>query len=457
MRQHLEDANLRLRSFSPIFRLYLEQDDVGSALRLFHKMLSISPVHLDTDTYVSLLSSLAENGCFHPLAPPISSAEQLGYSSSSGPGLFNEIVSVMAKDKTDVPLASAKRLYNAFAVGFPEFGFKKTASFAPLQIVSNRASSYELILNRVQIDPSIGECFRSGVKLRLIQLEDDESEALKQGIVSLARSMQLTFQQTVKATAGKSLPQDERADENLLKFYDWLDAREGDPFTAIVDGANVGYYMQNFEHGRFSYHQIQFVVDHLERSGETPLVVLPSKYARSSFYVTIGAGGSMGSRMQELTPDERRIRDSLIKSGKVSVVPRGFLDDFYWILASLSRQTKARNGKDLFVPPDSPDGRWPGGRPVLISNDQMRDHKVGMLEPRLFRRWYSNFIVNYDFAGFVGNSCMGAAINFSPADFFSREIQCNASDSSMAWHFPISDTDDEWFCIRIPLKLKRHV
>lgn len=46
-----------------------------------------------------------------------------------------------------------------------------------------------------------------------------------------------------------------------------LDEREGEPFTAIIDGANVGYYMQSFDKGRFNYHQIKFMVSQLQFFG----------------------------------------------------------------------------------------------------------------------------------------------------------------------------------------------
>ena len=134
------------------------------------------------------------------------------------------------------------------------------------------------------------------------------------------------------------------------------------------------------------------------------------------------------------------------------------------MLASISDQTTSRNGQDLSVPNDDPEGRFPGVRPMLISNDQMRDHKLELLEPRLFRRWYGCHIVNYNFTAFVlGESVAGNEIGFMQADFFSREIQGNPCPSDdggeasnwggKAWHFPVSDWElDERFVVRIPTK-----
>jgi hypothetical protein len=111
-------------------------------------------------------------------------------------------------------------------------------------------------------------------------------------------------------------------------------------------------------------------------------------------------------------------------------------------------------GTDLSVAAGDPNGRWPGARPVLVTNDQMRDHQLEMLKlPRLFRRWYSNCIVNYHFAAFVEGKNTHGAIGFSPADFFSREIQGNKTDDgAMMWHFPLAGKDDEYFCIRMPMQ-----
>lgn len=445
-----DKMDLRLRSFSPIFKLYLELNDVDSALRLYRHMRSLPPVYLDCETYISLLVCLAAQGCFRVDATPIKSATNLGFASSSGPGLLDELLMQMACDITEIPLQSAKRLHNAFAEGFPESGISKIESFGVLPLVSEPAAGSGVVLSRVRIDHNTGICPRTGIKLRLIRLEEEDSHKLKEGIISLAQTQQQKFQDMHKTRDGNQKSKG-RADESLEAFLEWLDKREGAPFTTIIDGANVGYFMQNFENGRFSYHQVMFVVDHLERIGETPLVILPYKYSRQHFYITIGAGGSLGSRKQRLTKSEIAIRDQLIQTRKLFIVPRGFLDDYYWILASLSKQTVSRKGRDLFVEPLNAEGRWPGGRPVLVSNDQMRDHKVGMLEPRLFRRWYSNFIVNYSFAGFINDHCISDGIQFSPADFYSREIQGNKLNGAVAWHFPILDTEDEWFCLRLPL------
>ena len=190
------------------------------------------------------------------------------------------------------------------------------------------------------------------------------------------------------------------------------------------------------------------MVDTLDKMGETPLVILPNKYSRSSFFIS---KWNCKQSRQVMTNEERSILDNLHFSGKLYVTPRMVQDDHYWMLASISEQVSSRRGRSLEVPADDPQGRWPGARPVLISNDQMRDHKMNMIEPRLFRRWYSSHIVNFNFTGFVDSKQFDDEIVFSPADFFSREIQGNKTDQVITWHFPVKDwKDNERFCLRWP-------
>lgn len=175
---------------------------------------------------------------------------------------------------------------------------------------------------------------------------------------------------------------------------------------------------------------------------------MPKKYTFDNFLITAASG----NKRQRLTEKEKRICQNLISSGKAYCVPSGCLDDYYWMYASVS-------GQETYVNPENDEGRWPGVRPMLISNDKMRDHKLSLLEPRLFRRWYSNFIVNFTFSAFVGEECDDKEIGFKTADFYSREIQGNVTlddtgkNRGTVWHFPVSDWDDnESFCIRIPSK-----
>ena len=135
------------------------------------------------------------------------------------------------------------------------------------------------------------------------------------------------------------------------------------------------------------------------------------------------------------------------------IVPPRCLDDYFWMLASVSNQTVARNKCDLQVAPENADGRFPGLRPMLVTNDRMRDHKLDLLNPREFRRWSSSHIVNYNITPYIENEWEASrSVQFSPADFFSREIQGNLhkNKKDVVWHIPITEWEEPTrFCIWI--------
>ena len=437
---HNKEA-IRLRTYLPILKQYCESKDVGAALEVFKQMQSTSTVILEPENYVLLLASIAENGYFCKNAAPIEGALGLGLSHESGPELFDELVSEMADDVLEISSASASRLHNALAIGFkdrPENNLKEMHPLASMPISRQPAESNEVVAGRISLDRSSGLCPVTQAQQRLIVLEPPQRKQLHDDLLTLSR------EQFAKFSGKREDEAPERAAEELLKFSDWLDERDGEPFTAILDGANIGYYMQSFDKGRFNYHQIKFMVDTLEGRGENVLVVIPNKYGYNSFYTS-------KSNHQQLDSEEKSIMNDLLRRKKLYKVPPRCLDDFYWMLASISDQVSARKEIDLSVPNDDSSGRWPGVRPVLISNDQMRDHKWELLEPRLFRRWYGCHIVNYNFTAFVMGQCVeGNEIFFSQADFFSREIQGNPSGAGKAWHFPVSDWDlEERFVMRL--------
>ena len=360
------------------------------------------------------------------------------YSTKSGPELFNILVSELAEHSIEITSASAKRLYNAFQRGFQYDAIGKNLKqlhlLESLRVNNEPAKEGELIVSRVQVDKATGKCPRSGSQLRLINLDAVQKKQFQEGLLYLVSS---SYQERHRNASRKDVA------ENLQKFGEWLQNRSGRPFTAIVDGPNIAYYMQNFDQGTFNYHQIQFVVDALENIGENVLVVLPKKYTYDRFTIPKGTH----TVKQTLSPKEREIRDNLISRGKACVVPVGSLDDYYWMFASVSMNEE-------FIPPDNPEGRWAGNRPMLISNDKLRDHKMSLLEPRLFRRWYSNFLVNFTFSAFVNDECTDKEIGFQTADFYSREIQGNSAHlKETTWHLPVSDWEEnESLCIRIPPK-----
>ena len=205
-------------------------------------------------------------------------------------------------------------------------------------------------------------------------------------------------------------------------------------FCVPLDGPNIGF----FGFGKFHYSQVKAIVEELERMGEKPLVTMPQKYIGSSFHLR------KHGQQQHLAEKDLAYIEKLQQDQKMYVVPQLCLDDYYWILASVSNQTVSRQGQDLRVAASSDNERFPGVRPILVTNDQMRDHKLELLEPREFRRWCSCHIVNYSILKSDSDEWGRREVRLFPADFFSREIQVNPwaeDEERLAWHFPVTEWD----------------
>ena len=196
----------------------------------------------------------------------------------------------MAAEVLEISSSSARRLYNSLAVGFQSdcldnndghsivSTLKEAHPLMSMSLTRQLAERNELVACRISLDRSTGLCPVTQAQQRLIILEPDQRTQLHNDL------LKLSTEQSAKFAGRKADDSPTRAQEQLQLFSNWLDQRQGEPFTAIVDGANVGYYMQSFDRGRFNYYQIQFMVDTLEERGENPLVVIPNVSLRVPLY-----------------------------------------------------------------------------------------------------------------------------------------------------------------------------
>lgn len=557
-----QDTILKLRTCLPVLDLYCRQSNIAAALNLYVLMRKSPSVYLDAACYTMFLAAVASNGYLHPSCSSsggIEGAEGLGYGPGYGPLLLDRLMGDMAEDVLEISGECARRIRNGISRGFVVEGedddnddgytggglgvVPRDCTLSPV-VPSSSARGGDVIANRVSINQKSAICSYTNTKLRLMTLDTSQQHHIRDTLVRMAveqfeafgaklesrleknkhlqRKLLLLEQQEQEeeeSTKGKEQQQqrgkgssgggvvgkrkeeeceEDFAGEELKKFMGWLDGREGMPFTAIVDGANVAYHRT----GIINYHLIRVMVQTLESMGETVLVIMPQKYAQKKFHLR-------KQHVQELNQSQMDIIERLTSNGQLYLVPAGCLDDYYWMIASVADQTSSRmrlGGGDeddditttlpsLDVAPGNEGGRWPGARPSLISNDQMRDHRLELLEPRLFRRWASTHIVNYHFPniGSIGHDGAdiddtpgnsngtsitedggqdGDVIRFSQADFFSHEIQGNRpmaalqddgdgiqsndddvddDGDSLVWHIPVSDWDrNDRFCIKIP-------
>ncbi|KAL7555108.1 hypothetical protein ACHAWF_018734 [Thalassiosira exigua] len=312
-------GELRHRTTSPILKLYCENGAIDSALRLYHRMRKTARVKMDAATYADFIAAVAENGYFRSDADCIVGAEDLGYSRTCGPELLDALISEMAEDALDISQESARVLHNGLAIGFKESGLDSIPDSSDIKPMSTLCQEGTLVANRVVIDRTSARCPATGTSLRLIVLEQQQRIHVHDTLVEMAREKSKEYTARL-ASKGRSTHDNaekaELASQMLKEFSEWLDSREGKPYTAIVDGANVAY----FGWGKTNVYQLIHMVKALEDQGETPLVVFPQKYTRKKFHLRRGM-------MQVLQDEEMELLDGLKEKSKMFVVPPMCLDD----------------------------------------------------------------------------------------------------------------------------------
>ncbi|KAJ8767717.1 hypothetical protein K2173_020657 [Erythroxylum novogranatense] len=244
------------------------------------------------------------------------------------------------------------------------------------------------IVQRGSVDVG-GQCCCCGEQLACVDIGDAETQKFAESVAALAM--------------------DREAKANFSEFQNWLDKHAG--YEAIIDGANVGLYQQNFAEGGFSISQLEAVVkDMYKRAGNKwPLVILHTK------------------RLLALleNPSHRKLIEEWMEKDVLYATPHGSNDDWYWLFAAVKL------------------------RCLLVSNDEMRDHIFELLGSDFFLKWKERHLVHYTFV-------KGSLKLQLPAPF-SVVIQESERGS---WHVPISGDGDEesaksWLCISRPSDCNR--
>jgi pentatricopeptide repeat protein len=133
-----------------------------------------------------------------------------------------------------------------------------------------------------------------------------------------------------------------------------------EPYDVVIDGANIGYFNQNFgtAANHVDYEQIDWVVRHFsETLGKKVLLVMHNRHF--SRYM--------------LPQKYRSLCDAWIREGILYKTPPGMNDDWFWMHAALKYKT------------------------LVVTNDEMRDHHFQMLAPKFFLRWKERHQVHFDF------------------------------------------------------------
>jgi len=242
---------------------------------------------MDAETYCGFIASVARCGYFRSDSKPIDGAIDLGYNCPYGSAFLDSLISEMSEDVLDITENMAVLLHNGFTMGVRGSGKDLLQQGDQLELLTTPCAPDALVSGRVNIDEDTGSCPATNTTLRLIVLEDEQRMHVHTTLLQMAKmkSIEYTSRLAAKGRAPRdAAEQAEQASQIIKNFSDWLDTREGKPFTAIIDGPNVAY----FGSGRVNLHQLQRMVNELEEQGEHPLVVMPEKYTRKKFYLRAG-------------------------------------------------------------------------------------------------------------------------------------------------------------------------
>ncbi len=154
---------------------------------------------------------------------------------------------------------------------------------------------------------------------------------------------------------------DNQTQEDRLKIWNQFESflegsyqqSQGDKKKIIiVDGANIGYYKQNYPGAPLyvNYHQINRLIEQLTRYHDYfPIIILHARHLLPA----------IDSRK---SPEEYEQVHAILggwrKAGYLYATPKGFNDDWFWMYASIKYQC------------------------YIITNDDMRDHYLQLLCPR---------------------------------------------------------------------------
>lgn len=236
---------------------------------------------------------------------------------------------------------------------------------------------------RAKVDSS-GQCGSCREQLATVDIDRAETETFLESVAAMAMEREVR--------------------SNFREFQDWLDKHAD--YEAIVDGANIGLYQQNFANGEFSIPQLDAVVKELyDRSQKKwPLVILHNKRFR---------------KLSE-NASNRKLLQEWLTQGVLYTTPNGSNDDWYWLYAAVKLKS------------------------LLVTNDEMRDHIFELLGSSFFLKWKERHQVRYTFV--KGN------VKLLMPPSYSLFIQESVKGT---WHVPVaSESSDEslrtWLCITRP-------
>ena len=208
--------------------------------------------------------------------------------------------------------------------------------------------------------------------------------------------------------------------EKWSKFKVWLDSilEKRCGYDVIVDGANVGYYKQNYAGApsHVDYHQINAMLLKLRHLGYNPLLILHCRHL-----------------FKNVVPNDAvAVVDKWRADGILFETPGGCNDDWFWLYMAMYLNCK------------------------IVTNDEMRDHHFLMLSPRSFARWRERNQIHFSFGTWLNTSTYDSGAtgmirdaNLVIPKVYSHRTQIisySNSNKLPSYYVPLLESDS-WLCI----------
>ena len=381
----------KARSFLPILTAFAEVGDAAGA-RCTLQAMQDADVPLTEQAYRSVFQAVAARLNAGDAGVRTAVVTQVGPckddTSAGWKDYVQQLLMQMTHDIYQLEAGTADAIQAVFSAG--------PAGAAP----SNASAPWQTAEGTVSAE---GLFSANGHRMRSVDLTTQELAELAQQARELA------------CTSDRRTAQFEAFDAFLNK---------AGPIDILIDGANLGFFNQNFAGGAFSHAQIDAAVRHFSAQGLRVAVVLHSKWLSAgtapqpfkrsrdgsqkrrrdgSTVDTSEAGVSAGAvdgsaQAAGASPEETHAlaqqgvldtyRERWTRMGLLYEVQRGNNDDWYWLYAAVT--VRASDGTQRSV--------------RVVSNDQMRDHHFKMLAPENFLKWRERHQITYHIMSFQKRS-----------------------------------------------------
>mmetsp|Transcript_14229 Transcript_14229/g.21502 ORF Transcript_14229/g.21502 Transcript_14229/m.21502 type:complete len:689 (-) Transcript_14229:323-2389(-) len=309
---------------------------------------------------------------------------------------------------------------------------EKTKAYSVLESMANDVAtlstkaSWETIQSALKIkgqtDVSVdasGKCSGCNRSLLSLELNDIQREQLLNQIDSLVVHQELL--QVIPDNNTPLAPDAIRRSNQWKVFKSWLHQRQAEdgPIDFVIDGANVGYFKQNYAGApdHVDFHNIDSVLQHClsaylprrkSMATSQPSTSVQTKF-RNRVLIILHARHLAEDRMPYYAHEivkrwrsQKQIYSCAIKNN----------DDWYWLYAAVAA----------------------GDNCYLVSNDEMRDHHFDMLGQDSFLNWKERHLTKFDFGPFQRHGSRPVDLSLPPP--FSIRMQ-RAIDNPDIWHVPV--------------------